>query len=309
MKKIAQLTGPILVLFLFFRCSNELSSSYKNYPTKPANQHVIVIGVDGMSPIGIERAHTPAMDSLQKMGAYTYTAQAVLPTKSSPNWMSMITGATVEQHGVTSNSWQPDKQTIVPECVNAKGTFLSIFSLLRQEKPMAHLACFYDWKGFGRIFDNQVLNTVRHYDNAARNARKATAYFQEKRPYFLFIHLDHVDHALHFWGFDSGAYAKAIEKTDALIGQLVKTLQQQNLWEQTTLIISADHGGKGRNHGGNSLQEVQIPLIITGQQIRSNHAIQGNVYIYDIAPTIAHIFGVPIPDCWTGKPVLEAFLE
>ncbi len=297
----------IISCFLFFQCSNDLSSPYKAYPKKTAKQHVIVIGIDGMSPLGIERAHTPVMDSLRKMGAHTYTARAVLPTKSSPNWMSMITGATVEQHGVTSNKWQPDSQTITPECSNAKGTFLSIFTLLRQQKPAAHLACFYDWKGFGRLFDNRVLNTVKRYDNAARNMRKAAKYFQKERPDFLFIHLDHVDHALHFWGFNSNAYAKAIEKADAMIGQMVKVLQQKNLWSKTTILISADHGGKGRNHGGNSLQEIQIPLILAGQNIRSDYAIQDSVHIYDIAPTIAHIFDVPLPNCWTGNPVLEAF--
>lgn len=62
-------------------------------------KHVVVIGIDGLSPRGIEMADTPHIDALVASGAHTWKARGVFPTKSSPNWASMIMGAGPEQHG------------------------------------------------------------------------------------------------------------------------------------------------------------------------------------------------------------------
>jgi predicted AlkP superfamily pyrophosphatase or phosphodiesterase len=66
-------------------------------------EHVVVIGVDGLSPDGVHKAKAPNLARMMKEGAYTLHARAVMPTVSSPNWASMIMGAGPEQHGVTSN--------------------------------------------------------------------------------------------------------------------------------------------------------------------------------------------------------------
>ena len=55
-------------------------------------EHVVIIGCDGLSPDGIVKAKTPHQDDLMKRGAFTLHARGVLPTDSSPNWASMITG-------------------------------------------------------------------------------------------------------------------------------------------------------------------------------------------------------------------------
>src|SRR5271157_6012000 len=71
--------------------------------------HVVIVGVDGLSPDGIRKAETPVLHGLMKEGASTLHARGVMPTSSSPNWASIIMGAGPEQHGVTSNDWQPNK--------------------------------------------------------------------------------------------------------------------------------------------------------------------------------------------------------
>ena len=75
----------------------------------PGVEHVVVIGVDGLSPEGIKRAKTPVLHKMMAEGASTLHARGVMPTVSSPNWASMIMGAGPEQHGVTSNDWKPGK--------------------------------------------------------------------------------------------------------------------------------------------------------------------------------------------------------
>ncbi len=72
-------------------------------------EHVIIIGCDGMSPDGVQKAETPNTRRLMREGAFNLHARGVMPTVSSPNWASMIMGAGPEQHGVTSNEWETNK--------------------------------------------------------------------------------------------------------------------------------------------------------------------------------------------------------
>ena len=84
-------------------------------------RHVVVIGIDGLSPDGIQKGATPQLHQLMKSGASTLHARAVMPTVSSPNWASMIMGAGPEQHGITTNDWEVDKFEIAPTAVGPGG--------------------------------------------------------------------------------------------------------------------------------------------------------------------------------------------
>ena len=108
----------------------------------PGARHVVIIGVDGLSPDGIQKATTPTLHRMIKAGSSTLHARAVMPTVSSPNWASMIMGAGPEQHGVTTNDWQPDKFEIVPTATGPGGMFPTIFGLLRAQRPARRLAVF-----------------------------------------------------------------------------------------------------------------------------------------------------------------------
>src|SRR5688572_1805288 len=121
-------------------------------------RHVVIIGCDGLSPDGLRKGRVPNVSRLMRAGAWTFQARGVMPTSSSPNWASMIMGAGPEQHGVTSNDWQPDKFEIAPICQGAKGLFPTIFGQLRQQRPGFVQGCFHDWDGFGRLFEREAVD-------------------------------------------------------------------------------------------------------------------------------------------------------
>src|SRR5205809_8104130 len=98
-------------------------------------KHMVVVGVDGLSPDSVLKAKSPVMRRLMKEGAWSLHARGVMPTSSSPNWASMIMGAGPEQHGVTSNDWQPDKFDIAPIATGSGGIFPTIFGVLREQQP------------------------------------------------------------------------------------------------------------------------------------------------------------------------------
>jgi len=270
-------------------------------------KHVVIIGVDGMSPNGVEKAATPNMHALMKAGAYTLHARGVMPTVSSPNWASMIMGAGPEQHGVTSNDWEPDKFDFPPTCKGSGGIFPTIFGVLREQRPHSVIAAYTDWDGFVRLVERNVPDVMEYVKKADETNSKAIAYLKEKKPTLTFIHYDHVDAAGHDFGWGTPEYYQAVAEADRLIGEVREAVTQAGIFDRTIMLVSADHGGKGEHHGGNSLDELEIPWIIAGPGIAVGKEITAPVDIYDTAATVAYIFGLTPPACWIGRPVLGAF--
>jgi len=276
-------------------------------PGVPGVDHVVVIGVDGLGSAGLRRTPTPHLARLRKTGASTLSARAVMPSSSSPNWASMIMGAGPDLHGVTSNDWQPWKFEKPPAFIGSGGIFPTIFGVLREQQPEATMAVFHDWKDFGRLLETNAPNVLRHVKDAIETAEAAMVYLRTNPPQFLFIHFDGVDHAGHAFGWTSPQYGKALELTDSLIGGILDTLETAGLRKKTIILVTADHGGKGTRHGGNSPEELEIPWILNGPGVRRGVELRSPVNTFDTAPTLAFIFGLDPPACWIGKPVREAF--
>lgn len=283
------------------------SCSFQQTKT-PNVQRVVVIGVDGMSPSGIRGAHTPVLDELMKDGAYTFQARSVLPSSSSSNWASMIMGADTEQHGITSNGWEPDSHTL-PAVAQGNGPgFPTIFMLLADQRPNAIAGAVYDWDGFGRLFHKGDVDFDMDGNHEDDTVDKAIAVILEKHPDLIFVHLDHVDHAGHTFGHGSAEYYQAVSEADSLIGQIVDAVRASAEMDNTLFVVSADHGGLGTGHGGESLAEMQIPFILYGESVKKGYAIKETVYQYDNAATVAFALGLEQPQAWIGRPVKGAFV-
>jgi predicted AlkP superfamily pyrophosphatase or phosphodiesterase len=101
-----------------------LASSTILAQTYPSGiEHVIVIGIDGMSPDGIKHASTPVMHNLIASGSVKWNVRTVLPSSSSPNWASMIMGGGTELHGITDNDWGRADYSLPPILSGDEGIF------------------------------------------------------------------------------------------------------------------------------------------------------------------------------------------
>ncbi len=276
---------------------------------QPPVKHVLVIGYDGLSPSGLQAAKAPVITRVRNQGSYTWHARGVMPTSSSPNWASMIMGAGPEQHGVTSNDWMPDKFDIAPTLKGSGGIFPTIFGTLRQQEPLADIAIFHEWEGFARLVEPGAASRVDHPGtrDADETVRRAVAYIPEHKPRLTFVHLDLVDHAGHKFGHGSTEYIAAIEKADKLTGLILAAVEKAGMRPDTLVLLTSDHGGPGRKHGGETMAEIEIPWIIDGPGVAKGRELRSLVNIYDTAPTLAYVLRVKPPSAWIGKPVMEAF--
>lgn len=276
---------------------------------EPRAERVVVVGIDGLSPEGIGLAATPVLDRLVREGASSMQARAVLPTSSSPNWASMIMGAGPEQHGITSNKWQRDAVAIAPAARGPEGIFPTIFGAVRTARPAAAIGVFHDWKAFGRLVDGSSCTELARTDGPLDTVATGMRFLEASRPVLLFLHLDHVDHAGHAHGWNSPEYLRAVAEADRLVGDVVDRLAALELTAETLLVVTSDHGGIGKSHGGETMEELLIPWIASGAGVRPGHVIAEPIVQSDTAATIAFALGVPRPACWTGRPVRAAFRD
>ena len=276
-------------------------------PLRSAADHVVLVGIDGLSPEGLRRVDAPAFRELMKTGAYTFHARAVIPTVSSPNWASMLMAAGPEQHGVTSNDWDPDRFEISPVAIGTGRTFPTIVGELRRARPSAAIGVFHDWDGFGRLVERDAATVVVDLDGPQNAVERAVAWWDARRPALTLIHLDHVDHAGHENGWLSLEYLEAVREADRLLQHVVQALRERRLWDRTAIIVTADHGGVGKKHGGLTQSEIEIPWIAAGAGIVKGRELKQPVTTIDTAATIAFLLSVPPHSAWTGRPVREAF--
>jgi len=275
-------------------------------------EHVIVIGVDGLSPDGIKKAKTPVIQNMIHNGSVKWNVRTVLTSASSQNWASMIMGAGPEQHGIINNDWEMDDHSLPPIVQEVDGRFPTIFSVLHKAKPTAEIGTVYHWDGFGRLFQKSAVNYDKGFSTEDSTATDFIRYVKEKKPVLGFVHFDHVDHAGHHGGHGSTEYYKSVVKTDSLVGQILKGIKEAGMEENTLVILWADHGGIGYGHGGATPQEAEIAGVFYGKNIKKGYNIQQQVYTYDLAATIAFALNITQPYAWIGrpvKPVFEGFSE
>ncbi|MCL1986573.1 MAG: sulfatase-like hydrolase/transferase [Firmicutes bacterium] len=101
-------------------------------------------------------------------------------------------------------------------------------------------------------------------------------------------------------------YDCGIKYADYLLGQVIDLLKSQEIYEETAIIISSDHGenmgelGLYAEHATADHSTCNIPMIIKWQNGKKGRdsALRYNV---DLLPTIAELLNLPISPDWDGK--------
>lgn len=271
-------------------------------------RHVVLIALDGWGAYSVPKAENiPNIRNIMEKGCFTLHSRSVLPSSSAINWASMFMGAGTELHGYTE--WNSRTPEIPSFQVNANGMFPTIFSLIREFVPKAETGCLMEWDGIKYLIDSAAVSHVEIIDQADSNAlcKRAELYIESRKPDFVAVCFDQLDHAGHAVGHDTPGYYAVLERLDGFIGRIVEATRKAGIYDKTVFILTADHGGKGKGHGGKSLEEMEIPFIIAGKGVRAGGDFKEVMMQYDTAATIAYIFGLDRPQAWTGRPAVQVF--
>lgn len=281
-----------------------------NVPAQPsASKHVILIGIDGVSSEGFQYSDTPEINSLIRQGVISLKTRGVMPTVSAPNWATILSGAGPEQHGVTSNNWTLLNQGFEPTAKDADGYFTSIFTIIRKQMPKAVTAMFYDWEWLGTYVNRKNITKEQYIQGHVMITSVALNYIKKEKPLFTFIYYGYPDETGHSKGFNTKEYYQSVNEIDIEIGKIVNGIKEAGMAQNTTIIITSDHGGVGLGHGGESMIEIEVPWIISGPGIKKNVLLESPNDLANTAPTIAKILGLKVPSEWIGRFVTDVFVS
>ncbi|MBN1221289.1 MAG: alkaline phosphatase family protein [Anaerolineae bacterium] len=259
-------------------------------------QRVVIISIDGLRPDAWEQADTPILDALRLKGAFTDVAQTVVPATTLIAHASMLGGMTPEKHGIYWNVYDPSLGLINGPTLFSEAHNAGLRTAMVAGKPrLAHIV---------------LPNSVDNYNYAGytdqQTVEAALAVIQTGLPDVLFIHLPNVDSVGHAAGWMSAEQLTTVSIADGLVGELVAAIDAGGYLPGTLLVITADHGGHGFEHG-DAPEDIIVPWLAVGPGVPAGLTLQPGLMIYDTAATALYALNLPIPPTWDGRPVLEIF--
>jgi predicted AlkP superfamily pyrophosphatase or phosphodiesterase len=269
-----------------------------------AEPRVLIVSVDGLRPDCLLRAEAPVIRELMKTGSFTMWATTTEAAITLPSHTSMLTGVVIAKHGMRANNdtaaaTQPIR---VP----------TIFQLAKEVQIPTGMAA---GKSKFYIYSDPVPHAWVSKESVCKSetvADGAIEIIREHRPRLMFLHFGWVDRQGHSKGWGSDEQLAAIADVDQHLGRVLKELDRLRLRQDTTIILSADHGGSGIGHGGLDPRSQHIPWIINGPGIRENLDLARfgklKVQTYDTFATACKILNISIPEDIDGKAVEAAFI-
>ena len=224
-----------------------------------AVKRVLVVSMDGLRPDLMLLADAPNLRGLMKRGSYTMWARTTPNSITLPSHISMMTGVTPRRHEI---EWNRDLDLSVP-------IFPRVPTLFEAAKRHGYTTAVAAGKDKFDMFDRPGVldwNWIPEKGKVETAAvmKAALPMIREHKPDVMLLHLPSVDNAGHLKGWASPEQMKAIEDADAAVGKVVALLDELKLSDSTLLIVTADHGGAGKNHGPDDPRSRHIPWIAVG---------------------------------------------
>ncbi|MCY2927566.1 MAG: sulfatase-like hydrolase/transferase, partial [Planctomycetota bacterium] len=286
-------------------------------------RNVVLISIDTcraerLSCYGYKRPTTPNIDAVAREGVLFRHALTPIP-ETTPAHASMLTGTCPLTHGVRENgSRMADSNVtlakILREAGYRTGGFVGGFPLD---------ARFGLNQGFD-VYDSRFTQTTWKATSATERRaedvnRPAMAWLDKNagKPFFLFLHYYDVHEpygppAPYSTDYAGDLYAGEVAYVDHCIGQVMDRLKAAGAYENTLVIITADHGESLGEHGEKThgyfmYQSVMhVPLVIRAPGARRGVAAEENVSLVDIVPTVLDLVGLKAPARVQGESLRRA---
>jgi len=300
---------------LIFLC---LSFSFAAAASKP---NLVLITLDStradrMGFFGAKGAHTPNLDRLAGESIVFEHAYAQAPD-SVVSHATILSGAYPQSTSISEiGGTLPSSLPYLPDLLKTQGYRTAAFVGSIDLDPVNGLA-----QGFDRGFqtydagfrpaipgDARPPVTERGGDQVA--ARAIAWLDHNAQPqFFLWVHIADVRAP-------GASYNSAIAAADTDIGKLISALQQRKIYENTAVIVVADHGESLGAHGEDAHgvflydETIHVPLLVKLPQVQPaakptvSH-VAAKVRLVDIAPTMLEIAAIPVPSQMLGQSLLR----
>lgn len=252
---------------------------------------LLLISIDAYRDDYIDRGFSPTLARLAKNGVQAASMQPSFPTLTFPNHYTLVTGLRPDHNGIVDNTmFDPrlgrfslgnrkavsdgrwwDQATPIWVTADEHGLRTATMFWPGSEARIHSYRPDY-WRAFNDSVtaDQRVDQVLAWLDLPA-----------DKRPGFLTLYFDAVDHAGHKYGPESPQLDAALRATDTALARLVGGLKQRRIFKRINLIVVSDHGMATVPEQNSVLIDRLIPLdqvqvvsmgIVSGLNPRSQSA-------------------------------------
>ncbi|KAK1361792.1 GPI ethanolamine phosphate transferase 2 [Heracleum sosnowskyi] len=290
----------------------ELKSLYLELSNiSPSYDRLILMVVDGLpAEFILGRDDRPAQEFFRKSMPYTqslldkgvatgYHTKAAPPTVTMPRLKAMVSGSVGGFLDVALNF---NTQELLDD--NLIGQFFKIGWKMVMFGDETWLKLFP--RSFARhdgVHSFFVKDTVQVDHNVSRHLDDELDKTDWK---LLILHYLGLDHVGHTGGRNSVLMGPKLEEMDEVIKKIHRSMIQNQLG-RTLLMVVSDHGmTENGNHGGASYEETDALMLLIGLRDYDHRpTTHKTVNQVDITPTMALLFGVPIPINSAGILIAE----
>jgi predicted AlkP superfamily pyrophosphatase or phosphodiesterase len=246
------------------------------------SEHVILVSFDGLRPhiYRDERWPAPVLHELAREGAIALDVRSVFPALTYPAHTTIVTGALPARHGVVDNEpfepvarsgrWVWEASAIRAPALwdavrSAGGTTAAIswpvtvgagidwnvpdvwlpadpasIAPIREATTPANLFEELELEATGKLSDASFSIDSLGREDAV--GAMAAYLFARHRPTLMLVHIIGLDHVRHRLGRDNPRARRAVAAADRAIARVVETVEQLDLLDRTTFVVTGDHG-------------------------------------------------------------------
>ncbi len=242
-------------------------------PSAPsANQPVplLLISIDGYRSNYIKRGLSPTLAMLAKTGVHADSMQPSFPSLTFPNHYTLVTGLRPDHHGIVNNT-MIDRElghfSLSNRNAGSDGRWWAEGTPVWETADRHGLkTATLFWPGSEAAIHGYRPDHWRPFDATVtpdQRVDQVLAWLDlpaSKRPTFLTLYFDAVDHAGHLYGPDSPEVNDKLRETDEALARLVGGLRQRGIFGHINLIVLSDHGMAGVPEKNSVVMDGLIPL-------------------------------------------------
>ncbi len=251
-------------------------------PKGKTEKKVIIIGYDGCrADVLVEMQNeNSGINSLLKDGAsinlsycggVNYPEKNTQDTSTAPGWCSILTGVWADKHGITANDITKslEHKTLLTSLVEDKTIDSSTFITRWKGHFVRDNATYLEEKEYCE--KNKLNVSFNRCENDEASHEYTLSEINKKDcADFIFVIYEPTDSTGHDYGFtyNNPKYRKAFVTADNYAYEAIEAIKSRETYstEDWLIIITSDHGGVGKGHGDESIQE-RMTFIVMNKDI------------------------------------------
>jgi predicted AlkP superfamily pyrophosphatase or phosphodiesterase len=249
------LTGWTASIFVFLALCGVAFAQTPPAATPPRDL-LILVSIDGFRADYLDRGVTPTLSALAADGMRTARGmRPSFPSVTFPNHYTLVTGLYPDHHGIIANTMEDTGVTGDVRFSLSNFDAVSDSRWWDQGEPMwvtakrqgLHTATLF-WPGSEAAIHGVRPDYWAHFDATLTPDQRVDIVLDwldqpaAKRPGFITLYFDQVDHEGHIHGPDSAEVNAAAALVDEALARLEAGLKARGLFDRANLIIVADHG-------------------------------------------------------------------